>query len=150
MARLDGVAQTAEIALTAATVRTVLQIVAPANHRVAVKGYGVFFDGTSVTAEPVQVEVLYQTTAGTMSANTPRRIDGGLSETLLTTAQDAATVEPAAGDVVDVVEVHPQQGYEKMCVFGYNEIVLGGGDRLGIRCTAPAGVNVRAKFLFEE
>lgn len=150
MSRLDAIAQTAEVALVAATTKTVLQIVAPTNHRVAVKGWGVFFDGTSVSAEPVQVELLYQTTAGTMSANTPKRTDGGLSETLQTTAQDNASAEPTAGDVVDVAQVHPQQGYEKMFVFGYNEVVLGGGDRLGIRCTAPAGVNVRAKILFEE
>ncbi len=140
---------TAEIALTAATAKTVLQAVAAANHRVRCLGWGVFFDGTSSSAEPVQVRLLRQTTAGTMSALTPTKLDDSLAETILTTAQHTATVEPTAGDVLDVIEVHPQQGYEIRYPMG-QEPIIGGGDRLGIECTAPANVNVRAKLLLEE
>ena len=149
MARLNGIAQTAEVALTAATAKTVIQLVAAANHRVAVLGWGVFFDGTSVTAEPVQVRLLRQTTAGTASALTPVALDGSVGETIQTTAQHTATAEPTAGNVVDVAEVHPQQGYEVIYPLG-QEVILAGGGRVGIECTAPAGVNVRAKIRFEE
>lgn len=149
MARLNGIAQTAEVALTAATAKTVIQLVAASNHRVAVLGWGVFFDGTSVTAEPVQVRLLRQTTAGTASALTPVALDGSVGETIQTTAQHTATVEPTAGNVVDVAEVHPQQGYEVIYPLG-QEVILAGGGRVGIECTAPAGVNVRAKIRFEE
>ena len=149
MARLNAVAQTSEVALTAATAKTVIQITAAANHRVAVLGWGVFFDGTSVTAEPVQVRLLRQTTAGTMSALTPVALDGDVALTLQTSAQHTATAEPSAGTVLDVCECHPQQGYEVKYPLG-QEPILSGSGRVGIECTAPAGVNVRAKILFEE
>lgn len=148
MAGILCVAQTSEVALTAATVKTVVQVVAPANQRQKIKGYGVSFDGTSVTAEPVQVELLRQTTAGTMTALTPVKLVAG-SETVQSTAQHTATAEPTAGDILDSIEVHPQGGYEKILPFN-QEIENPGGGRIGIRCTAPAGVNVRAKIIFEE
>jgi hypothetical protein len=149
MAAFQGRATTAEIALTAATARTLLQLLAPANHRVRLLGWGIFFDGTSPTAEPVQVRLLRQTSAGTMSALTPVKTDASLAETLLTTAQHTATVEPAAGDVLWAGEVHPQAGYSELLPWG-TEILIQGGGRIGIEATAPAGVNARAWVSFEE
>lgn len=149
MAAFIGKALTSEIALSAAAAKTVLQLVAPANHRVKVLAWGVYFDGTSSSAEPVQVRVLRQTTAGTMSALTPVKNDDSIAEALQTTAQHTATAEPTAGDVLEAKEVHPQSGYEKIYPLG-QEIIIGGSDRVGIECTAPAGVNVRADITFEE
>jgi hypothetical protein len=126
-----------------------VQLVAAANHRVKILGWGIFFDGTSTTAEPVQVRLLRQTTAGTMSALTLTKRDDSIADTLLTTAQHTATVEPTAGDVLEVVECHPQQGYQVWYPMGA-EAILGGGDRIGIDATAPASVNVRAAVYFEE
>lgn len=149
MAATYCIAQTAEIALTAATAKTVIQITTPTNRRARVLGWGVFFDGVSTTAEPVQVRLLRQTTAGTMSSLTPVLLDGGLTLTIQTTAQHTATAEPTAGNVLDIAEVHPQQGYEKQYIPG-QEPIVGSGGRVGIECTAPATVNVRAKIIFEE
>jgi hypothetical protein len=148
MSDLYAVVQTAEVALTAATTRTVLQLLAPANHRVRVLGWGVFFDGTSSSAEPVQVRVLRQTSGGTMTGLTPVPLRP-VAETILTSTFGSATGEPSANDILDMVEVHPQQGYEVKFPMG-QEIIIGTLGRLGIDCTAPAGVNVRAKFFFEE
>jgi hypothetical protein len=147
MAGVLAVAQTAEVALVAATAKTVMQIVSAANHAVKVTRWGVFFDGTSATAEPVQVRLLKQTTAGTMSALTPVRVSGP-AVTVQTSAQHTASAEPTPSDVLDIAEVHPQTGYE-VNLLG-QEIVLGSAERLGIECTAPAGVNCRAKMWFEE
>lgn len=149
MADFIGVAQQDEVALSAATAKTVIQIIAPSNHRVKILGWGVFFDGTSPTEEPVEVELARQSTAGTMSSLTPVKLDDSLAETLQTTAQHTATVEPTTGDVIDIAEVHPQQGYEIRYPLG-QEPIVGGGDRVGIVCTAPSAVNVRAKIIFEE
>jgi len=148
MSDIIGVANTAEVALTAATAKTVLQIVAASNHKIKILEWGVYFDGVSVTAEPVQVRLLRQSTAGTMSSLTPvkRSTD---SEALQTTAQHTATGEPTPGDVLEVKEIHPQSGYEKIFPMG-QEIKVPGGGRIGIECTAPAGVNVRAQIAFEE
>ncbi|HYE76967.1 MAG TPA: hypothetical protein VEI97_03180 [bacterium] len=149
MAAFQGSATTAEIALSAATAKTIIQLVAASNHRVKLLSWGVYFDGTSTTAEPVQVRLLRQTTAGTMTSLTPVKRDDSIGETLQTTAQHTATAEPTAGDVLEVKEVHPQMGYEKIYPFG-GEVIIGGGDRLGIEVTAPAVVNVRAEMAFEE
>lgn len=149
MAAFRGIAQTSEVALTAATAKTVVQIVAPANHRVKITRFGIAFDGVSATAEPVQWELVRQSDAGTTSALTPVPMDDSLSETLLTTARHTATVEPTTGAIIDSGECHPQSGYEIIFPDG-REPICGGGDRVGIRLTAPAAVNVRAKIEFEE
>ena len=148
MAGITAIAQSSEIALTAATAKTVLQVVAAANHKIKILRWGVFFDGTSATAEPVQVRLLRQTDAGTTSALTPTKQTTD-SETLQTTARHTATAEPTGSDVLDICEVHPQSGYE-VVLTPDNYIWAAGGGRIGIECTAPAGVNVRAKIVFEE
>jgi hypothetical protein len=148
MANLTFVADTGgEVALVTATAKTVVQITAPANQRIQIDGWSVSFDGVSGTAEPVVVELLRQTTAGTMTGTTPVRKGVG-SETIQTTSQKNATVEPTAGDVLRRYEVHPQTGAEWK--FDPKEIEMAGGTRLGIRCTAPAGVNVVASIDAEE
>jgi len=141
--------QDGEVALVAATAKTIIQVVAPANHRVKVLRWGVFFDGVVVTAEPIQVELTRQSTAGTSVALTPVKNDDSLAESILSTARKTFTAEPTSGDIIDVVEVHPQQGYEIIYPMG-QEKRCGGGNRIGIRCTAPAAVNVRAKMECEE
>lgn len=150
MARVRGVATTeGEVALSAATAKTVLQLVAAANHPVAVKGVGISFDGTSASAEPVVVLLVRQTGAGTSSAGTPREetING---VTLQTTSRITFTAEPASDDaVLRRYEVHPQAGVlEKFTI--EDEILLGSSGRLGIKCTAPANVNCMAHLSFEE
>lgn len=148
MSGLIGVANPGEVALAAGVAKTVLQIVAPANHRLRVKSVAFLFDGTSASAEPVKVRVLKQTTAGTMSALTPVKVTPG-SETLQATAQHTATAEPTAGDVMMQRDIHPQAGYEK--VFPPDqELIVAGGERLGIECTAAAAVNVIPEIVFEE
>lgn len=150
MADLRFIAQTAEVALTTATPKTILQVVAPANQRVKVLGWAVYFDGTSTTLEPAEFRLLTQTTAGTMSALTPTAM-GVYSETILSTAQHTATVEPAAGAVIDVGRCHPQAGYEVKYPIGQEPMVAGGG-RIGIEVTATftGSLAARAKLICEE
>lgn len=149
MAAFQGMAQVAEEGLAAATAETVIQLIAPSNHRIKLLAWGIYFDGTSVTAEPVQVTIARQSTAGTASSLTPVKRDDSLAETLQTTAQQDFTVEPTTGDVLEAREVHPQAGFEVWYPLG-QEIVIGGGDRVGLIATAPATVNCRAWMLFEE
>lgn len=148
MADIICSANTAEIALTAATAKTVLYLKAATNQKIKVLRWGVFFDGTSSSAEPVQVRLLRFTTDATVTSLTPVK-KGTDSETVQTTAGYNASAEGTAGDVLDVIEVHPQTGYEVIFPMG-QEIKVPGGGRVGIECTAPASVNVRAKIDFEE
>ena len=60
-----------------------------------------------------------------------------------------ATAEPTLGDVVDLVEVRPQQGYAKIYPLGQECVVTGGG-WIGIQIKAPANVNVRPYMTCEE
>ncbi len=84
-----------------------------------------------------------------MTAMTPTKRDNSLSETLLTTAQHTATVEPTTTDLLQAIEVHPQQGFKEWFPMGA-ELIIGGGGRLGFEVTAPAAVNCRIESIFEE
>lgn len=148
MAAFIGVARQAEIA-TGTGAKTLIQIVAAANHRVKVLGFHVSFDGTSSTAAPIAVRLLRQTTAGTMTSLTPVKWDDSIADSLLTTAQHTATAEPTSGDVLLSANVHPQSGYEVLFPFG-QEPIVGGGDRVGLEVTAGADVNAFAWIRFEE
>src|SRR5262245_33656263 len=106
--RFKGV--TGQIA-TGTSAKTLAQIVAAANHGVLLEEVSISFDGTSNTATPIKVDILRQTTAGTMSALTLVKDPDDTDETLQTTAQHTATAEPTASDVLATEHVHPQQGY---------------------------------------
>jgi len=149
MAMIKGNVITDEIALVAATEKTIIQLKAPANQRVKIRGWGIFFDGVSAGAEPVEVELKKQTTDGTMTTHTPVNETPGSAETIQSTAKRNATVEPTSTDMFDALEVHPQTGYEKIYPMG-EEPVLAGGERMAITAMAPAVVNCRAKLYFEE
>jgi hypothetical protein len=149
MARLLGTAVTGEVSVSAATAKTVLQLVAPTNQRVAILGIGIYFKGTTVTNEPVTIKLERQTTAGTMSSLTPRKVDDDIATNLQTTAQHTATAEPTSGNLLDQWYIHPQAGVEHDLPLG-QEFIIGGGDRVGIVITADNAVTVMAKIRFEE
>jgi len=135
----------ADIALSAATAKTVIQVVAAANHGVKIASWSVFFEGVAPTNESVAVRLLRQTTSGTMTSLTLRKNDDSNGDTIDTTAQHTATAEPSAGDVLKQIRVHPQTGYEEQLPFG-QEYVVGAGDRIGIECTAPDANQVTANI----
>lgn len=132
---------TAEVSCPAATAKTVLQVTAPANQRLRIIGFGVYFDGTSVSAEPVNVKLVRQSSAGTMSSVTPTKSDDSLPETIQSTASVDASAEPTTGDVIKFINIHPQSGYEMASGVKDEDWIKGGG-RVGIIVTAPASVNV--------
>lgn len=131
---------TAEVSCPAATAKTVLQVKAPTNQRIRLVAWGVYFDGTSVSAEPVNIKLVRQSDAGTMSSVTPTKTDDSLPETIQSTASVDASSEPTTGDVVKFMNIHPQSGYEAETGVKNEEWIKGGG-RLAIIITAPAAVN---------
>lgn len=152
MAGLVWTVTTAEIALTAATGKTVLMATTASNQRGKLKRWGVHFDGIDPVAQPVIVELAFFTTAGTSSGTppTPTKVQPrGAAETVQTTIGHNFTAEPTLGDVARRKNVHPQQGWEEILSDG-REIEIAGGQRLGIKCTAPAGVNVVAEMEIDE
>jgi hypothetical protein len=151
MARIRFAVHSAgEVALVTATAKTVVQVIAATNTRVAVRGYSVSFDGVAGDGEPVVVDVMRQTDGGSgSSAATVAKDDPGGSETLQTTGIKGPTSEPSASTILRQYNIHPQTGAEWRLAFD-EEIIIAGGGRLGLRCTAPAGVNALASFFCEE
>lgn len=150
MAGLYFTAVTDPITLSSATAKTILRVKAPAAQRVKVSGASVSFAGTSGTAAPVKIRLLRQTTDGTFTSLTPKAtclLASG--ESISSTAGHTATAEPTAGDVIREFHVHPQTGYFPLMLPG-QEIIIGPGGRLGIECTAPAGVDVIGELICEE
>lgn len=128
---------------------TLLQIVAPTNQRIKVKEISVSFKDTVNTDAPINVAVLRQTTAGTMSALTLQKLNESDAETLQSTAQYLATSEPTGTSEVLGEEVHPQGGYTWQAPFG-GEIIVEGGHRLGIAVTAGTSTTAKARMICEE
>jgi len=149
MAGVKGAVNSGEVSLSAGVAKTVLQLVAAANHRVLVKGLSIFFKGTSATDTPAKVRVLRQTTAGTMSAATTVKRDESADETLQTTAQKDATVEPTAGEELEMQEIHPQTGLKIFYPLG-EELIVKGGGRLGVEINAAQGQTAVVNIDFDE
>ena len=139
-------------AVAAATVETILQVVAGANKPVRLSRWGISFNGVTVTDQPVRVELLRLTSAGTSSAYVPKKFDPN-SEASMAQGRTAHTAEPTADDVLAVHYVSPAGGnLEEIFSPGYPDerpIVAPNG-RLGIRVLAVAAVNVNAFLIFEE
>jgi hypothetical protein len=146
MANIKGSVSISGVA-TGTAAKTILQIVAAANHRVIVPGFVVSFAGTVATDAPVLVELLRQTTAGTMSAATPVKTNSADDETLQTTAQHTSTGEPTAGDILFKMYIHPQSGG---VIVLPDPIVVPGGTRLGLRVTVGTSQTMAATLPFEE
>lgn len=134
---------------TGTSAKTLMQIVAASNHGVLIDEISISFQGTSNSASPIKVRVLRQTSAGTMTSLTLVKDPDDTDETIQTTAQHAATVEPSASDVLIEEYVHPQTGYTWQAPFG-RAIKIGGGDRLGVEVTAGADVNASVRIAGEE
>jgi hypothetical protein len=151
MAAFQGMTRAEDVTLAGGATETLLQLVAATNHRVKLIGWGVSFKGVVVTDEPIKVTLKRQTTVGTSSAGTVVKVDDSIAETLQTTSRISFTAEPTAGDELEVKNVHPQGWYEKFYPEG-REVIIGGGDRLGIEVVTPTGVlpDAAAFFHFEE
>lgn len=150
MSGLRWTITTTEIACPANAAKTVLQIISPSSHhRMLGLGWGVYFDSTSVQAQPAQVRLLRQTTVGTMTGLSPVKDDKGMPETIQASAAFNATAEPTAGNVLQRKEVHPQAGYEFLWPLG-KELPIGGGEQIGIEVTAVDTVNATGWFWVDE
>ncbi|MFI6299538.1 hypothetical protein ACIBEJ_48645 [Nonomuraea sp. NPDC050790] len=140
-----------DVALVAATAKTVLNVVAATGSGLKVVELSVTFDGTSVTAEPVTVELTRSTqaTAGTSTATTPAQVSGA-SRAALASGARAYTAEPTVVSVVKRWLVHPQAGLVLQFPLGREPQQNTAGQAMGLRCTAPAGVNCQAYMEWTE
>lgn len=138
---------------TGVAAKTILQILAAANHALVIKSAWVGFEGVVTTNAPVLVEILRQSTAGTGGdAVTPKKIDDGsttLEATGLSGPSGTWSAEPTAGDIVFRDLVHPQSRDRNILPFD-SRIVVPAGGRLAIRVTAANAVDCVAGFQYQE
>ena len=142
---------TGDIALTAATAKTILNVINAANGLIRITEMAVSFDGVSSTAEPVTVELCSSTqaTAGTSTSHTIVQTRGP-TRTVQATAARNYTAEPTTLTVIKRWLVHPQTGLFVQFPLGREPEQVTTADGLCIRCTAPANVNVQGYLEFEE
>lgn len=137
------------ISLSAATEKSVLQIVAPTHIRLKVTGFTIGFAGTSGTDGPVLVRLIRTTTAGTSTSTTPVKMRPGTDETIQSTAGRDFSAEGTNGDVVWEDRVHPQSSKSVYFPLGL-EIDMAGGTRLALKCNAPQAQTANATIWYEE
>lgn len=155
MAKAGYVATTdADVALTAATAKSVLGVSAPAQFGVDLLGLRVGFGGVTAADEPVLVELCAATFAtnapGTNSTSVTIVQKYGRSITTGFTAARNWTTEPTVLDAIDEWQLTPNGG---LVVYDFplgntpdSDVSKG----FVIRCTAPDALSVvRAALLFE-
>lgn len=144
----------AAVALAAATAKSVLCVIAPAQFGIDLCSFSIGFDGVTSSAVPVVCELMTSTlatnstpgtnnTTGTVNQIAGRAITNGF------TGFYASTAEPTVLTKFDEVLLTPNGG---LIVRDYPlgatpDTAVSNG--IVLRCTAPAVVNVRASFTFE-
>ena len=139
------------VALSAATAKTILGVVAASNVLARLVEAGVSFDGVTATAVPVLVELCDSSGggAGTPGATpTPKQVRG-LARAAQCTAGNAYSAEPTTLTVLKQWLIHAQTGTMFQLPLG-REVEHVGAGGIFIRCTAPAAVNARSYMEFEE
>ena len=136
---------TADVALTAATAKTVLNYISAANSPFVLVEFAVSFDGTSATAEPVTIELCYSTqgAAGTSTSQTPVQT-GGTARTVQGSGARNYSAEPTTLTCWKRWLVHPQTGIVMQFPLGREPEQTVTADALCLRVTAPATLNCQA------
>ena len=140
-----------DVALVAATAKSVVSVINAANKIAIIAEMGVSFDGVSPTEEPVTVELCHSTeaSAGTSTSHTIVQIRG-TTRAVGATARRNYTVEPTVLTVLKRWLVHPQTGMVLQYPLGREPEQIITADGTYLRCTAPAAVNCQAYLEFEE
>lgn len=141
-----------EVALVAATAKSVLQIKAPANQRLLLKNLKFFGkQAAGGTDTPVKVRMTRSTANfGTFTAATPGKNDPNDGETVQSTAGSNATVEPTSPTDSGLWwEFQPQSGVLDPPPFA-QEIKVPGGQSVQFECTSVATPTVLLTVSYEE
>lgn len=141
-----------EVALVAATAKTVLQIKAATNQRVLLRGLKIMGKSPAGgTDTPVKVRLTRSTANfGTFTGATPNKNNPSNGETVQTTCGANATAEPTTPtDGGMWWEVQPQSGVIEFLPPGM-EVQIPGGQALNVECTSAATPTVMITASFEE
>jgi hypothetical protein len=141
-----------EVALTANTARSVLQVRAPANQRLVLRGIKVLGkQPAGGTDTPVKVRLTRSTANfGTGTAATPAKANPSLGEAIQSTAAAAFTAEPTTpADGGLMWEVQPQSGVIEFLPPGL-EVHVPGGQAISFEATSPGTPTILITASYEE
>jgi hypothetical protein len=143
----------APVALSAATAKTVLCVLSPAQFGIDLLGIEVGFDGVTASAVPVLIEVCTSTAAtnstpGTNNTTGAVTQSSGRAITTGFTTFYASTSEPTVLTPFERFTLTPNGG---LLIYDWPrdstpDTAVSSG--IAIRCTAPASVNVNATLKF--
>lgn len=136
-------------ALVAATVETIIELTCPAGVTGKLIAMDVTFNGVTATAVPVVVDIVEYATSVAGTAFTPLDYDRAGPTTARITAKHIMTAEGATPTVLQHWYIPPTSGFSYQWPLG-RELVLDVSKSYGLRCTAPAVVNVLATLVWEE
>jgi hypothetical protein len=141
MARNNFMVSTGEVATTGNATKTLLTVIAPSNISVAIKSASIFFDSSNPSQENVIVELVRFTGAdGTGTTVTPTKKFTG-SNTIQSTSKKSYSAEPSTPEILIGMEINAQAGV----VYNFpldGELVIKGGEILGVRYTTPSSGSV--------
>lgn len=144
----------AELAASVSTWRTMLYVKAATNVRDLVRALRISFDGTSPAAAGVQLALVELSSDGTMNSVTPQKKDSNAGETLQATAAEykpAGGAEPTINRYIwGPIHVHPQGTFPYEFGPGEEFHVTGTNRRIGLAVNADAAVNVLCGLDCEE
>lgn len=141
-----------EVALVAATSKSVLQVKAAANQRVLIRQLRFFGkQPAGGTDTPVKVRMTRSSANfGTFSAATPGKNNPSNGETVQTTCGANASAEPTTpSDSGLWWEVQPQLGVEEFLPIN-QPIEVPGGQSVQFECTSPGTPTVMLECSFDE
>jgi hypothetical protein len=124
--------------LTAATAKTLIQLVTGSTRRAEVTGFTLGFSSVTASDAPVLCELLLQTTAGTASAATPQP-DDQADPAAIVTAQNTVTAEPTASTILRRFLLTPVGGLIICDLEAMGKVLrMLVSTRVGFRVTSPA------------
>jgi hypothetical protein len=141
-----------EVALVAATAKTVLQIKAATNQRVLITSIRLLGkQPAGGTDTPIKIRMTRNAAAfGTGTSATPSKVDPTDSETLQTTAFSNFTVEPTTPTDGGLWwELQPQTAIEEFLPPG-QEIKIPGGQSVQFECTSVATPTLTISVGYQE
>lgn len=142
---------TTDVALVAATAKTILSYICASGIPARLIEFAVSFDGTSASAEPVTVEVCLSTQAGAGTSTSQSPVQsGGAPKTVSGTGARNFSAEPTVITTLKRYLVHPQAGIVMQFPLGREPEQTTTADAILIRCTAPANVNAQGYIEIEE
>lgn len=158
MAKAGYIIRSGSCALTASTAKTVLMTVIPAQFGLDLKKIRIEFDGVTAANAPVLIELVTSTNATNSTPGTGNTSSGqvgtvaqiyGRSITNGFTGFANCTSEPTVLTAVDEFLLTPNGGvlFYDWPLGDTPDFPVSSG--VGIRCTAPNNVNVRASMIFE-